>query len=264
MSSIYWKIANRNPYIALRCEGYAQRHKKGTFRRWLYLIKILCRNRGRCFGKIMNLEEVFQVIEQFDVISFDIFDTLLVRPYKRPTYLFFELEKRKKMEGFGRARIAAEQRARERHPDIEDITLDHIYQEIEDVFKDLKRDEMALEEEVLFVNLPVYEVYQYALKRGKRIIICSDMYLPKDFLESVLYEKGYEGFFEMFVSSDSMLTKSSGNLYKYILKKLNICSDAILHIGDNLDSDGNANRLYGIAYICVHESMFVRIGSKDI
>lgn len=264
MSSIYWSIADRNPYIALQCKEYTRRHDKAAFRRWWYLIKALCRNRGCCHGKIIDLEEVFQVIDRFDVISFDIFDTLLVRPYERPVNLFFELEKRQKAEGFGRARIAAEQRARERHPDLEDITLDHIYQEIDDVFRDLKEKELALEEEVLAVNLPVYEMYQYALKKEKRIIICSDMYLPKDFLESVLYKKGYGGFFDIFVSSDHMLTKSSGNLYKYVLKELNIGSDSMLHIGDNLESDGNANRLYGIAYVCVHESMFVRIGSKNI
>lgn len=264
MASIYWHIANTNPYIALQCEGYAKRHKKVAFRRWWYLIKTLYRNRGHYFGEIIDSEGMRQLIDQYDVISFDIFDTLLIRPYEKPTDLFLELEKRKQMDEFANKRILAERRAREHHKELEDITLEHIYQEIEHEFKNLKKEEMSLEEEVLAINPPVYEVYQYALEKGKTIIICSDMYLPRDFLESILYKNGYEGFCEMFVSSDIMLTKSSGNLYKYVLNKMDISSNSILHIGDNLESDGNANRLYGIAYIYVHGSMFVRIGSKAI
>ena len=60
-----------------------------------------------------NINSLKQMILKHDVISFDIFDTLLLRPYVKPTDLFEHLEKLENLSGFANARIKAEKIARE-------------------------------------------------------------------------------------------------------------------------------------------------------
>ena len=51
------------------------------------------------------------LIEKHNTISFDIFDTLLLRPYAKPTDLFKHLEKLENAQGFAAERVMAEKRA---------------------------------------------------------------------------------------------------------------------------------------------------------
>ena len=84
------------------------------------------------------LDDIKSEIDSHEIISFDIFDTLLLRPYVKPTDLFLHLEKLLNKEGFAQARIEAEQKARKKHSDKEDITIDEIYDEIESKYKNFK------------------------------------------------------------------------------------------------------------------------------
>ena len=82
--------------------------------------------------------------ENIKVVSFDIFDTLVFRPFCEPTDLFsllseriaFKLQSKDHLE-LKQLRIDAEQRARElqhiKNPSLEDITIDDIY----DAFKEI-------------------------------------------------------------------------------------------------------------------------------
>ena len=166
------------------------------------------------------LNEIKSQIDKHDIISFDIFDTLLLRPYVKPTDLFFHLERLENVDGFHNARIEAERQARKTHSDLEDITIDEIYDEIADKYKPLKQKEMDLERQVLQPNPEMKEVFGYAKEQNKRIIIVSDMYLSSDFLKSVLEEKGFIGFEKLYVSSKYGKLKYSGNLFKEVLNNL--------------------------------------------
>jgi len=196
-------------------------------------------------------EKAYELINEHEIISFDIFDTLLVRPYKKPTDLFWDLEKREKAVGFAQERIDAEKRTREKYFAKEDITFEQIYEEIALKYQYLQDKEMALEREVLECNKQICALYKHLQKEGKRIIITSDMYLSKAFLEKILEEKGIQGYEELFVSSETMKTKASGNMYKFICKSLHVKPGEILHIGDDLYSDGNALRKGGMQYVFV-------------
>ena len=54
-------------------------------------------------------------INKAEVISFDIFDTLLLRPYLKPTDLFRHMEEVYHANGFATARIEAEKTIRKLH-----------------------------------------------------------------------------------------------------------------------------------------------------
>lgn len=182
------------------------------------------------------LDQLKPLIDVAKVVSFDIFDTLLVRPYVRPEDLFLHLECLEKATGFCEQRKKAEERARSQS-DKEEVTLDEIYACLPKSFQQLKSKEMALEEQVLRARADVKEVFLYAKRKKKKIILLSDMYLSKVFLEKVLVKNGFEGA-ELFLSSDIKKRKKTGHLYEYVIKKLNLEPEVILHIGDNFKSDG--------------------------
>lgn len=71
----------------------------------------------------------------------------------------------------------------------------------------------------------------------KRVVITSDMYLPKTAIEDILHKCGYNEYERLFLSSDVKAGKWSGHLFDYLLTELNVSPKAVLHIGDNLSAD---------------------------
>ena len=197
------------------------------------------------------------------VVSFDIFDTLVFRPFCEPTDLFsllseriaFKLQSKDHLE-LKQLRIDAEQRARElqhiKNPSLEDITIDDIY----DAFKEIsnyddetidiiKNEEINLELKYCYQRKFTKELFDLALYMGKKIIITSDMYLYQDTLELLLEKQNFNGYSNIYVSSELNLTKASGNLYSYIQKELGYKSEEFIHIGDTMHSDVNRARERG-------------------
>lgn len=194
--------------------------------------------------------EIKEQIQQHEVISFDIFDTLLLRPYVKPSDLFVHLERLENASGFAKARIEAERTARRKHSEKEDVSFDEIYAEIEPNFSALKNKEMELERQVLTANPEMKEAFDYTLQQGKRVVITSDIYLPTNFLQQVLEEKGYMGFHKIYVSGDQGKVKGSGHLFDYLLQDENAKNAAnVLHIGDNKHSDKDMAEKKGISAI---------------
>lgn len=111
---------------------------------------------------------IYEEIKKHDIISFDIFDTLLIRPYVKPTDLFLHIEKLYKIKGFHKNRILAEKSARGKYIDNEEITLNQIYEEIDEKYKRFKEIEIELEERILTIHKENKKIYDYALSLGKK------------------------------------------------------------------------------------------------
>lgn len=196
---------------------------------------------------------IYEEIKKHDIISFDIFDTLLIRPYVKPTDLFLHIEKLYKIKGFHKNRIFAEKLARGKYIDNEEITLNQIYEEIDEKYKRFKEIEIELEERILTIHKENKKIYDYASSLGKKIIIVSDMYLPKNAIEKILIKNNYTNYYKLYLSSELKLTKASGNLYKYIIEDLKAEPSSIMHIGDNFHSDFNNPKLYGIDSVYIEK-----------
>lgn len=100
------------------------------------------------------------------------------------------------------------------------------------------------------------------------VLFISDMYLPIEFLQDVLKEKGFfkEGD-QIFVSSEIGLTKASGRLYDYAQQQCHLSFHSWCHRGDNQDSDYKMAKKKGIHAIFVnHQYTFSEkiLKSKDI
>lgn len=192
------------------------------------------------------LNKIKKHIDRHKIISFDIFDTLLVRPYFKPADLFLHLEKMHSLSGFALARMAAEQEARLHNPQKEDITFEEIYAEIDERFKAAKSLETELEKQVLRPNPELKEIYDYAAAQKKTIVIASDMYLPSQFLAEILKGCGYTGFDKIYVSGELNKTKTKGSLFRQILQDYAAEPQDIFHIGDNPKSDYKTPKKLGL------------------
>lgn len=197
--------------------------------------------------------ELLSEISKHDVISFDIFDTLLVRPLEKPTDLFKLANKYaqaivgSKSFDFFLVRTAAEKKAFQLALDAgnEETTIEEIYQVISHdthisshICKQLMNLEMQLEKRLLYRRETAYTAFEEAKRQGKKIIIVSDMYLPTSFLESVLEKNHYTGYHKIYVSSQYKVKKHSGKLFDLVLNDFqDIPVSKILHIGDNIRGD---------------------------
>lgn len=178
-----------------------------------------------------------------EVVSFDIFDTLLVRPAKEPKDIFVLLQSTVQ-EKFGldfwELRYHAEEDLGKENATLSEI-WDHIARRhalSPDVARELMQMEVKLEKDVLIPRSDIRELYQYALSLGKRIIVISDMYLPEDVLRDILGSKGYDQIAAYYISCEYGRRKSTGKLYETVLKEEGIVEPSkIVHIGDNAHSD---------------------------
>lgn len=199
-------------------------------------------------GKIVGATKIRmeQKIREAEIVSFDIFDTLVKRNIKCPEDVH-ELVHKKYFEQTGidiceyrKFRVNAEKKAR-RYSGIEEISLEDIFNVLREVPDGEKRKLQEIEEEtelaVCCPDLRMKAIYEYALKAGKRVIITSDMYLDERIVRKILHKCGYDSFEKLYLSSTYGLCKATGNIYE-VIKNDYICFQGkILHIGDNVKSD---------------------------
>lgn len=195
------------------------------------------------------VEDPHKLIDEAAVVSFDIFDTLILRGVLRPVDLFAQvaLEGGEAPDSFTALRVDAEQEARRRAWDREkrvEVTLQEIYDALGELngwepsrTSHLLQLEEQAEGRYCRRNPYVYSLYRYALDQGKQVILVSDIYLDEGWVRTILTGLGYEEYAHLFVSSAHGETKSNGGLYRIVLESLNIPAHEILHIGDNMDSD---------------------------
>lgn len=175
-------------------------------------------------------------LQTAEVVSFDIFDTLLVRKVLEPIDVFKLMEAEEKEAGFAKARVYAERRARE-SLDKADVTLEDIYAFIPHRYRRLIEKEKACERRMLVRNPIAWELYRAALNAGKRVIAVSDMYLDEAYLKGVLEEQGYDRLEHVFVSNAMNATKWTGKLFHAVAAQLHVKPKQFLHVGDNRQSD---------------------------
>ncbi len=179
---------------------------------------------------------------EFDVISFDIFDTLILRPFSKPTDLFYLLDEQFEQHQFHDVRIQCERRARElsiMKRGNREVTLEDIYCEVEKVTGIKKETGMAvefeLEKKMCFANPYMKRVFDILKSYHKAIYVTSDMYLPKEMMRELLESCGYSGFEDIIVSCDYNTNKHEGGLYKILLQKTK--GKTLIHVGDNYNAD---------------------------
>lgn len=208
-------------------------------------------------------KQIINKLKEYDIVSFDIFDTLIKRNVYNEKDIFKVVEKKynllysDKVNDFYNERIKAEKTARDQTSK-EEITLDEIYSFInypDKVTNELKNIEIETEIEMCCQNKDMYEIYKYCCEKNKKILIISDMYLPDKIIEEILKRNGYKVYDELYVSSKCNLKKSNGKVFDFILNKDKNSGKKMIHIGDNAISDYIMPKTKGINALLIKQKI---------
>lgn len=214
--------------------------------------------------------QLYSKINKVDIVSFDMFSTLVNRKVLLPQDIFelveIKLNERDINIPFKKNRILAEQHAYSKFKSA--TNYEDIYVLLEDILNIdkkllnlIKQLEFETELEYIVPRKSAVEYFKFCLNNNKKVYIVSDMYLNKTYLKQILDKCDIHGYIELIASSNYEATKSNGMLYEILKSKVN--TDNILHIGDNYYDDilmGEKQELetfYFISYIdMMKESLF--------
>lgn len=188
--------------------------------------------------------------DAIEFVSFDIFDTLVRRNCNKPSDIFTRIAEKAILEGilincdsdsFRNSRIYFEKKARLNSTN-QDVTLHEIYANSpypKKTQQALIEIEKRAELESLSLDPIAYRLVA-EVSKSKKIIAISDMYLDSSFISGLLSKLLPKiHFSQIFISSETKLTKASGDMYSHVLNELKINAKNLIHIGDNVKSDFN-------------------------
>lgn len=188
-------------------------------------------------------EDFAERLKKYDVVSFDVFDTLLFRCCEQPTDVFYFVGMVLRYPDFKQMRVEAERKARKKKQ-LENGTVELTLSELWDILsKDTgipkaegMQAELEWEKRCCYANPYMQTVIRHLQKQKKRMFAVSDMYLGKQFLVPLLESCGYTGFSDILVSCDFGKSKCDGGLYQILRERLGDGKSCV-HIGDHRYAD---------------------------
>ncbi|GAM09744.1 putative protein [Geobacter sp. OR-1] len=193
-----------------------------------------------------SLDGLKQEILKYEVITFDIFDTLVTRPLIDPDTVFDLLEidaaRSEDVKNFREIRKRAESEIRGEIGFSRDVGIEEIYHRIRAILKidgsiieRLCKHEMEIEVCFTRARPEVVEALRFAKEHNKHVILMSDMYLDAKTIRAILTANGIAGYDELYLSSELGVRKDNATMWMKLLE--NYSRTSILHIGDNEHSD---------------------------
>ena len=175
-----------------------------------------------------NLELSTRIIMEHDVITFDLYDTLITRKVYKPEDIVLILLQ--KVEGiipndcdFILKRREAEEKALVQRGI--KYTLNDIYDELasltgmtSDVIYRIKELEIQTEYELSIPRRDVVQLFNRAKEAGKKTIIMGDSYLSSDVLTKILSRCGITGYDELWLSNEKGCSKKDGSMWDTFFK----------------------------------------------
>ncbi|CAK8723931.1 Putative hydrolase, HAD superfamily [Candidatus Electrothrix laxa] len=232
------------------------------------------------------IEEGERISNRFDTISFDLFDTLLIRRIHDPDmikpavarYISNRVNSRATRQGVKknwswqqiqnlRDIVEKEQRQEtgQRFDDFEACYPDYMSRVISTVFGEQENEqllqeitdyELAIENSVLVPRHELVNWLRILKEQGKKILVVSDVYLPAAHLERLIEHAGFLDQVDAVVSSaDSFLAKASGKAFPMLLERFELSYQRWLHVGDNPVSDGGRPAERGIHALVLRDGL---------
>ena len=200
----------------------------------------------------LDVEKFVERLSEYEVVSFDVFDTLIFRPFSQPTDVFYLIGDKLGIMDFKNIRMKAEYDARvkrrEEHGDME-IGIADIWANIEAEVGISAEKGRELEEEterrLCYANPFMLAVWKRLADAGKRIIVVSDMYLSEQTIRGIIEEAGFVGAERIFISCEYHRSKADGRLFGDVLDSFGGKKPSIVHVGDNPHSDRKMALQYG-------------------
>jgi len=219
--------------------------------------------------RIVELQHAVKLVTDSEIISFDLFDTLLKRQFLAVNEVHdtvsayaLSLLGRFGVDQPGQLTLARHTTTdflkASPHKQIQEPSLELIWQTIfaghvEDerqrnvLVEQVVEFEIAIEKENIVLVPGVVDALEALRNSGKTIIAISDMYVSGVVIESLLAKLGILHLFsKVYVSCDVNKTKQTGDLFLHVCKDLGISTFDLTHIGDNLHSDIAMGKKVGI------------------
>lgn len=198
-----------------------------------------------------SYHELKEMIGKQDIISFDIFDTLVMRKVMLPMDVFRLVEicldkKRQDKTDFMTIRKKAS-------GSLLNPTLDEIYLKMSDLtgksqeeMERWKKAEIDMEDKLLTFREDMVHLCKEVMAE-KEVYFISDMYYSSERLQDILWKicRIHVDKSRIIVSCEQRKTKQEGSLWEYYRKNI-VGEKKALHIGDNEISDIQRAREYGI------------------
>jgi predicted HAD superfamily hydrolase len=186
-----------------------------------------------------------------EVISFDLFDTLVRRKYTAPDYAKLKLGHQltargviKSASDFVCLRNSVEFELRKKRNFQGDVTLEEICFDLAKALKlpesaasELAAQEFLLDFSMMLPKDEMVEIYNY-LSSFREVWIVTDTYYNKEQIERILKKITLNDPDQLFVSSELKMRKDNLTLWRHIKQKIQ--SEKIgshIHVGDNVVSD---------------------------
>lgn len=211
-------------------------------------------------ANISSLTELLNININEELISFDVFDTLLYRRFLKVNEVH-DLTSAYALSLTGRLNkmipgdltltrsVITDNLKASPHHLCEEPTLPDIWKAMlaptqitSDELIKLSRQVSEFEFSIDSLNLYPIKGAAEALSRlklqGKRLVAISDMYFSEKEVSDLLEKANLLEYFDrVYVSSSRNLTKQTGNLFLHVWKDQNVLPEQTLHIGDNPISD---------------------------
>ena len=214
---------------------------------------------------------LFRKLDNADVVSFDLFDTLITRKVLSYTDIFelVDLKLREKgicIPDFAKQRLSVEKElARFTSPRLEDIYFQLLKNtNIESLDTELLSDlEWQIDSLTMIPRNDVCDIYKRVISSGKEVIITTDQYYTVDKIKQILDKFGLDGYDAIFDSCEYK-TYKIGSLFDIV--KEHYTEKRILHIGDDEQADIRMACGKGIDtfHILKGEDLFDALGGMGI
>lgn len=183
------------------------------------------------------------LIEKHDVISFDIFDTLITRTVLEPKDVFKLVEEKLRAKGmeipFYEWRVQAEEISTK---EVTEPNIRQIYEMFRlqndlnaEIVKEIQQLEYDTELEVICSRTVMKEILEWTISLGKKVYLTSDMYYSKEEILAILKEAGISTDVQVLISCEYGKSKANGALFELLIEKS--LGLSVLHIGDNYEND---------------------------
>ena len=191
-------------------------------------------------------------VDKAQIVSFDIFDTLIMRKIFSPEDVFRLLGSRTKELnintdiGAVRAKISAKCDSC--------ASIDDIYMAIkeetdlsDEVIEDIKTIERNIDEQLCVARNDIAKLYEYCIESGKEVYLISDMYYTLQDIKQLLDKCGLSVIDDrhIWISCEKKKDKISGSMWKEYSSVVGENAKCI-HIGDNKTGDIENPTKYGI------------------
>ncbi len=200
----------------------------------------------------ISKEQLMRQIHENDVVSIDLFDTLIMRQTLFPTDIFEMVDCCLKDKGivirdFSKRRLESEKYlAKSTAPTLIEIYshMKSTYSIAEIVPEKLAELEWMIDYDLVVPRQEMCDLMEKVHSQGKEIYIVSDTFYTKGQLIKLL-EKCKIGFYTDIFASCEYKTAKASDLFKKVKER--VCDKKWLHIGDDIVADVENARRHGIA-----------------